>query len=299
MTAVLSIITTCKGRLDHLRRSLPKMAAQPGTETVVVDYDCPDGTGDWVEQHFPQVRLVRARGVEGFNTSHARNIGARAATAPWLGFFDADNILADRFSASVVPALRDGHYYRASPVTPQTWGALICRHEDFFRVNGYDEAYTGWGGEDDDLLAMLALHGITGHGFPASLLDEIDHDDERRTRFATVKNRWLQNRINQVYLYAKLDLIRLRGIAPTFQESRLVFAEIERTVLQASAAGNADCVVNLGLPEHVLSSSVYEGMIELNSLSRSLTYKLSFRGTRPSPGLPQPNLPMIDCGEAA
>jgi glycosyltransferase involved in cell wall biosynthesis len=299
MTAVLSLVTTCKGRLDHLRQSLPRMAGQAGTETVVVDYDCPDGTGDWVAQHYPGVRVVRVRGVEGFNASHARNIGARAATAPWLGFFDADILLADRFSASVLPALRTGNYYRASPVTLQTWGSIICHRDDFFRINGYDEAYSGWGGEDDDLLAMLALHRVAGHGYPAALLDEVGHGDERRTQFAAVKNRWLQSRINQIYLHAKLDLIRLRGIPPTVQESRLIFAEIERTVLQANAAGNADCAINLSLPEQTLGSPPHDGMIELNSLARSLSYKLSFIGTRSSPGVPQLNLPMIDCGESA
>lgn len=293
MTAALSIITTCKGRLEHLRQSLPRMAAQAGTETIVVDYDCPDGTGDWVAQHFPQVRVVRVKGVEGFNASHARNIGARAATTPWLGFFDADILLADGFSARVVPALRDRHYYRASPVTLQTWGSIICHRDDFFRVSGYDEAYTGWGGEDDDLLAMLALQGIMGFGFSAELLSEVSHGDEQRTRFSQVKNRWLQSRINQLYLNAKLDLIRLRGLAPTMQESRLIFSEIERTVLQANAAGNADCAINLNLPEQTLGSPPHDGMIELNNLSRSLTYKLSFRGSQPSPGVPQLNLPMI------
>jgi hypothetical protein len=229
----------------------------------------------------------------------ARNIGARAATAPWLGFFDADILLADRFSASVLPALRTGNYYRASPVTLQTWGSIICHRDDFFRINGYDEAYSGWGGEDDDLLAMLALHRVAGHGYPAALLDEVGHGDERRTQFAAVKNRWLQSRINQIYLHAKLDLIRLRGIPPTVQESRLIFAEIERTVLQANAAGNADCAINLSLPEQTLGSPPHDGMIELNSLARSLSYKLSFIGTRSSPGVPQLNLPMIDCGESA
>ncbi len=33
---LVSIVTTCKGRLDSLRRSLPKMAAQSGAEVIVV-----------------------------------------------------------------------------------------------------------------------------------------------------------------------------------------------------------------------------------------------------------------------
>jgi hypothetical protein len=40
----LSIVTTCKGRLHHLRRSLPGFLAQPDTQVIVVDYDCPEDT---------------------------------------------------------------------------------------------------------------------------------------------------------------------------------------------------------------------------------------------------------------
>ena len=48
-----SIVTTCKGRLEHLQRSLPSFAAQSGAEVVVVDYDCPDGTGIGLQRTFP------------------------------------------------------------------------------------------------------------------------------------------------------------------------------------------------------------------------------------------------------
>src|SRR5260370_11681104 len=38
----LSVVVPCKGRLQHLRRSLPTFVAQPDSEVIVVDYDCPD-----------------------------------------------------------------------------------------------------------------------------------------------------------------------------------------------------------------------------------------------------------------
>ncbi|MBM4221050.1 MAG: hypothetical protein FJ170_03775, partial [Gammaproteobacteria bacterium] len=74
----LSFITTCKGRLQHLMQTLPKMAAQPGTETIVVDYDCPDNSGDWVAANFPAVRVVRVKDQPIFVASRARNLGAAA-----------------------------------------------------------------------------------------------------------------------------------------------------------------------------------------------------------------------------
>ena len=35
----ICFVVTCKGRLHHLRQTLPALAAQAGTECVVVDYD--------------------------------------------------------------------------------------------------------------------------------------------------------------------------------------------------------------------------------------------------------------------
>ena len=123
--AQLSYITTCKGRLGHLRQTLPRVASQPGIECIVVDYGCPDGAAAWVEAEFPSVRVVRVIGVEGFNVSHARNVGAQSASAPWLGFFDADVLLAPDFFRQVLPQIAPGHFYRAEPVRPQLWGSVI------------------------------------------------------------------------------------------------------------------------------------------------------------------------------
>ena len=44
MTPRFSIITTCKGRLENLKHTLPKFLRQENTEVVVVDHDCPDHT---------------------------------------------------------------------------------------------------------------------------------------------------------------------------------------------------------------------------------------------------------------
>ena len=59
----VSIIPTCKGRLHHLRETLPSMLAQDYAgdwEIVVVDYDCPDGTFEWVKSlDHPRVQVGR------------------------------------------------------------------------------------------------------------------------------------------------------------------------------------------------------------------------------------------------
>ena len=74
----VSIVTTSKGRLHHIRDTVPRMLACGVDEVLVVDYGCPDGTGDWVERHCPGARVLRVTDDPGFCLPRARNLGARA-----------------------------------------------------------------------------------------------------------------------------------------------------------------------------------------------------------------------------
>ena len=85
-----SLIVTCKGRLMHLRQTLPLFCALSDTEVIVVDYGCPDRSGDWVAAHHPAVKVVRIDDDPGFNPSRARNIAARDCQSDYLLFVDAD-----------------------------------------------------------------------------------------------------------------------------------------------------------------------------------------------------------------
>ena len=103
------------GRLDHLRQSLPLLAAQPKLRCIVVDYGCPDGSGHWVEANFPQVQVVRASAVIWFNICKARNLGARHATTPWICFMDADTLIGSDFHRDVVKTLEGRNFVLAGP----------------------------------------------------------------------------------------------------------------------------------------------------------------------------------------
>jgi len=285
-------VTTCKGRLSHLQESLPRVAGQSNVECIVVDYGCPERCGDWVEAHFQNVKVVRTGPTDGFNASRARNAGAAVARAAWLGFFDADILVDSTFPATVIPALKEGNYYRAHPVTNQTWGTLICHRSDFERVQGYDEAYKGWGGEDDDLIMFLSLQGLKQMGFPAALLSEIAHSDEQRTRFCEIQDRWLQSQINQMYLQAKLDLFRLRGTHLDRREAAALFAEIQRTLSTMEGPTGAGKTVQVTLPLSLIGSPPQGGLRQISELQRTLSYTLQVKECIPDPGIPPST---VDC----
>jgi glycosyltransferase involved in cell wall biosynthesis len=115
--ALISAITTCKGRLEHLKQSLPALMAT-GMEVIVVDYDCPDQAGAWVQANWPQARVVAVSDRPRFNRSAARNLGAAAATGEWLVFLDSDAIAAPAFVSAVEPLLKAGVFLLPNPGPP-------------------------------------------------------------------------------------------------------------------------------------------------------------------------------------
>ena len=180
----ISIVTVCKGRLHHLRQTAPLIAAQQPDEHIIVDYDCQDHCGDWVERNLPSASVVRATDPRGFCLSRGRNLGATAATGDFIFFMDADILiepgLIDWIRANVQP---DGFYI--SPHFPEgarseTEGSFVCARPLFESVGGYDEAIRTWGREDSDL--YMRLQEVAAYRrLPAGTVTAIRHDNAERT----------------------------------------------------------------------------------------------------------------------
>jgi len=271
----LCIVTPCKGRLEHLKQTLPLMAAQPGANCVVVDYSCPDGTGDWVEANFPGVRLVRAEGEPLFARSRANNMGAAASDAPWLAFIDADVVIDPSFTEKVLPLLKRGHYYRPRPGSDQLYGFIIVHRADFEAVGGYDEIYSGWGAEDIDLMNTLSAAGLREMPFPGELVSSIQHSNEMRTRFQTIKDIWLQDQINNVYLHLKFDLRRMLGRALKPGEAKPIYEEIIRLLRQTAERDRfSPTWIRINLSEFDIAHGAVVGKDAFTRIESSLLYKV-------------------------
>jgi glycosyltransferase involved in cell wall biosynthesis len=212
----IAIVTTCKGRLHHLKQTLPLMAAQQPDELIVVDYGCPDGAGDWVEANVPGAKVVRASSPdERFNVSRARNLGAAAATSTWLYFVDADVMLSTGLVEMLRGGLRPGHYFRPVPqrgaVGAQIYGTFVCLAADFARIGGYDEVIEGWGREDKDLYLRLSFGGVRESRYDPGTLAVIDHGDAERHVIEGMRHRWHNEAVNAAYSEAKLRISQARG----------------------------------------------------------------------------------------
>jgi|UPI0004806D65 glycosyltransferase involved in cell wall biosynthesis len=213
----VSIVTTCKGRLHHLRRSLPSFLAQVDSEVIVVDYDCPDGTAGVCARDFPAARVVKVEDAPRFNWSHARNLGAAAAQGEWIAFFDADMVMAPDLVRRLGTALdMRGRYHRFVPIdirTQPTCGSCVVRREDYVAVDRYDDVVQGYGGEDQDLYFRLELSGVKPQKIDFDMLAEIiQHHDKERVRFGVYPTVLRHQQANDVYYLVKHSLMRHVGI---------------------------------------------------------------------------------------
>ena len=205
----VSAITTCKDRLANLKQSLPRLMAEPFFEVIVVDYECPDGSGSWAEAAHPGVKVVRVTGAPIFHVAHARNLGAAAAASPWLFFVDVDVRVAPGFLSAVGPQLAAGAFYVGEPLTLDLWGTMFVSRADFEALGGYDEAIQGWGSEDEDMVERLESLGRRRARFDGALMDAIPHDNEARGRHHRIKDPRVSNAVNFAYRAIKRDLTRL------------------------------------------------------------------------------------------
>jgi glycosyltransferase involved in cell wall biosynthesis len=233
----VSFITTCMGRLAHLRQTLPTWLVQPDSEVVVVDWSCPQGAGDWVEAAHPAARVVRVPGEAHFHLTRARNAGAAAATGEWLCFIDADVRMDPRFGAEVFPGLGEPARWGADGGPKEISGTVLCPRAPFEAIGGYDEAIQDWGSEDVDLYRRLAWLGIPGRSFPGRLLAPIEHGDELRVEHAVLKDKNLGWLVNMFYMEAKSVMMRMHGGELDLATRKGVYAEARKAVLESAATG--------------------------------------------------------------
>ncbi len=219
----ISFCTTCKGRLHHLKETLPKNlsdnADYPHVEFVILDYGCPDGTAKWVKDTFPEeiksgkILVAEFPSANGFYYPHAKNIAHRIAAEQGkfqgdpshiLCNVDADNSTGKGFATYIAQYFNGGagtflcndaatkRVFRLEdkgvthPRGRGCGGRIAVRKEDFYSIRGYDESFTkGWGPDDTYLVRRLMRRLICIPDIiPTHFLDSIPHENDERVKFA-------------------------------------------------------------------------------------------------------------------
>jgi hypothetical protein len=124
----------------------------------------------------------------------AFNVAARAAASDVLVLHDGDFLVPERYAAEALARVREGHDFvdlkrfmfylgdadarraeagvplrRLHPITVVQnlqGGSVVASRDGYFAIGGFDEAFVGWGGEDNDFWDRAATTGrVYGFGY--------------------------------------------------------------------------------------------------------------------------------------
>jgi GT2 family glycosyltransferase len=102
-----SVIVLSWNGMDYLQGCLDAVLAQdyPDVELIVVDNGSADGSPDFVEEQYPELRLIRNARNLGFAAGN--NVGLRAATGDVLVLLNQDTVVKPGWLEALVTTLED------------------------------------------------------------------------------------------------------------------------------------------------------------------------------------------------
>lgn len=159
----LSFCTTCMGRMEDVKRTLPKniedSSSYPNREFVLLDYNSKDGLGDWVKQELmPYIDIgllnyYRTEEPKYYSMAHSRNIAFKVATGDIVNNVDADHYFKPGFPEQVNKA---ANQFPKSLVLVKSHqkarGRLGFFKKEFIKkLGGYNEDILYYGWDDRDI----------------------------------------------------------------------------------------------------------------------------------------------------
>jgi hypothetical protein len=186
----ISFCTTCMGRLEYLKQTLPEnieVASKfDNIEFVLLDYNSNDGLEEWVAdnmmRHIESGLLAYYRNdePEHFDMSHAKNMSHRLASKEIVCNLDADNKISEEFVRQLRFEFANDKNCILKPNSnlKGNAGRIAISKENFMFLRGYDESAVGWGNEDQDFFNKADIWGIK----PVRVNDaySIPHSDKER-----------------------------------------------------------------------------------------------------------------------
>jgi len=176
ITVVMVIKNRDKVRFEKCLRSLLEQTHP--CKVIIVDYGSDKENIEWEREsikQFPNAKLIEVtRDTQDFNKCRALNIGFKQVTGKYTLSSDIDIIFAPNFIEEVMKILTtkpksivlcqkidlDKEGKEVEVHEPSASGSCIAIESEWIdKVHGYDEVYTYWGREDNDLVDRAVASG--------------------------------------------------------------------------------------------------------------------------------------------
>lgn len=201
----VAFATTCKGRAQHIKQTLPRnLADNPSAKHVLLNYNSGDDLMSYLQaahsRDIESGRLVVYSLMESgpFQMARAKNLAHRCAMregADILCNVDADNTTGPGFAEYLQRMFDQAAYDRTMFGCPNIFlwarmvkgqmkrgvsGRIAMTSRAFLLAGGYDERYADWGPDDKDMNVRLERLGFLPVEIEACYLDAIHHKDKLR-----------------------------------------------------------------------------------------------------------------------
>jgi GT2 family glycosyltransferase len=104
-THLVSLIVISYNEIDHISNSLNALMGQsyPNFEVIVYDNGSIDGTPEYVEKHYPQVKLIK--GAKNLGFGGANNQATKIARGKYVGFLNCDAVVSPSWLEPIIELL--------------------------------------------------------------------------------------------------------------------------------------------------------------------------------------------------
>jgi hypothetical protein len=194
---MLVFCTTCKGRAQHIERTLPKnLADNPNAKFVLVDYNSQDHLNQYIQNNHQkelasgQLVVYSYKAPGPFKMAHAKNMAHRLGISEGgdiLVNLDADNFTGPGFADYVIKQFETPNIFLWANVVPGMGlrgcsGRIAVSNQAFLCAGGYDEKYETYSPDDKDFNARLTRLGWISREMDLGFLKAINHRDGLRFR---------------------------------------------------------------------------------------------------------------------
>jgi len=227
--------TTCKGRTQHLERTLPKNLDDnkdyKDAKFVILDYNSSDNLVNYLKENHQKdidsgrVVVYQYKEPVPFRMAHAKNMAHRCGIlegADILVNLDADNFTEPGFASYIAEQFNnekdiflwalmikeEGNFRLSRGIS----GRIAVSRDAFINSGGYDEKYETYSPDDKDFNARLRRMGYTAKEIDRRFLKAVLHNDKMRFKEykhvanVNIEEEFEINQVNRVVNHGQIGL---------------------------------------------------------------------------------------------